>query len=51
VILYDGANPVYTTIISQNTAGFDGSNWDFQLLVPVNTAAAGTTYYFFAELV
>ncbi len=54
VLLADGSsNIVYTTIIDENTAGFNGVTSDFQLLVGENgneTSPASTTYYFYIEL-
>ena len=38
-------------IIDQNTAGFDGSTYDFQAIVAEDeTAGSPTTYYFYVEL-
>lgn len=54
VLLHDGEeNVVYSTIINDTTLGFDGSNYDFQLLVGENekTGNIGVTpYYFWVEL-
>ena len=45
---------VYTTLIDENQAGFDGRTFDFELLVGENgnetQEAATTTYYFYIEL-
>ncbi|MBN1503292.1 hypothetical protein JW930_07170 [Candidatus Woesearchaeota archaeon] len=49
--VYATGNPVYTTIINEDNDGFDGYNWDFELLVPTNYTNGGTaTYYFYVEL-
>jgi hypothetical protein len=54
VLLSDSSsNTIYTTILNGSRAGFDGSNWDFELLVGQNGHAGGSTvtpYYFFVEL-
>ncbi|MBU0471354.1 MAG: hypothetical protein KKF65_01920 [Nanoarchaeota archaeon] len=51
ILLTDGTNAVYSTIIQQDNNGFDGSTPDFQLLVPENASTSVlTTYYFFVEL-
>lgn len=44
-------NIVYATILNDNTVGYDGSRYDFQLIVPEDeTKVTPTTYYFYAEL-
>lgn len=54
VILYDGANIVWTAIISPNSEGFEDAtaSHDYQMIVPEdgsgNTNAQ--TYYFYVEL-
>jgi hypothetical protein len=51
ILLYEGSHIVYTTIIDQDTTGFDGSSYDFQLLVGENsTAGTVTTYYIYVEI-
>mgnify|MGYP005662657115 FL=1 len=52
VILYDGTNLVYATILEDNLAGYDGSGYDFQMIIPQNatTGAAVTPYYIFVEI-
>ncbi|MBU0667265.1 MAG: hypothetical protein ABIC91_02615 [Nanoarchaeota archaeon] len=49
ILLYEGSHLVYSTIINQDTSGFDGSNYDFELLVATNTTIQ--TYYFYVEIV
>ncbi|MFH1505728.1 MAG: hypothetical protein ABIE94_01930 [archaeon] len=49
VMLNSVSNAVYTAILNQDQAGFDGSDSDFQLLVPVTTEGT-EAYYFWAEL-
>jgi hypothetical protein len=42
---------IFATQADQNTVGFDGKVWDFQLIVGENGDAAGsTTYQFYVEL-
>lgn len=44
-------NIIYATLLNDDTVGFDGSRYDFQLIVPEDdTKTTPTTYYFFAEL-
>ncbi|MFC2135543.1 hypothetical protein ACFLTH_13095 [Bacteroidota bacterium] len=51
ILLWEGTNVVYTTIINQDTDGFTGSNYDFQLLVGENSSTSVLTqYYFFVEI-
>ncbi|MFH1770592.1 MAG: hypothetical protein ABH828_03470 [archaeon] len=51
ILLDDGNFVLYTTIIDQNTAGFDGNNYDFQLLVAENSSTSVlTNYYFYVEI-
>jgi hypothetical protein len=61
VLLYNnktggGANGdgiIYTALIKQNTLGYDGSTWDFQMIVGENgrnVSATTTPYYFYLEL-
>ncbi len=51
ILLMDGANNlVYTTIIG-TSIGYDGNNYDFQILVPDSgIRVTPTTYYFYTEL-
>jgi len=53
VLLTDGINPVFTSILRNNEAGFDGAPHDFEMLVLENghgTNTKSTTYYFYVEL-
>ena len=43
-------NTIYTGILEAGTAGFDGQEYNFQLLVPVNKTTGLTTYYLYAEV-
>ena len=53
IILTDGPNRVYTTLIENNRWGFHTTwTFDYELLVPHNaTLSIATTYYLFVELV
>ena len=52
VLLTDTNYALYTTIIDQDTLGFDNINHDFQLLVGENSSSTTlTSYYFFVEIV
>lgn len=54
VILYDGANIVWTAIISPNSEGFEDANTthDYQMIVPEDGSgnSDATTYFFYVEL-
>lgn len=54
VILYDGANIVWTAIISPNSEGFEdaAASHDYQMIVPEDGIgnSDATTYYFYVEL-
>ena len=54
VILYDGANIVWTAIISPNSEGFEdaSASHDYQMIVPEDGSgnSDATTYYFYVEL-
>jgi hypothetical protein len=46
----DLTTTVYVAILAENTAGFDDSEVDFQLLVPVDKDTGFATYYFYVEI-
>lgn len=50
VLLHDGTNLIYATIINQDTVGYNGGTYDFQMIVADIPTVASTTYYFYAEL-
>jgi hypothetical protein len=53
VLLMEGSTAIYTTIISPETIGFDGNEYDFQMIVPEDGSNANvdtTTYYFYVEI-
>jgi hypothetical protein len=57
VLLTDGSaapqNIIYTSILNQDTVGFDGGTHDFEMIVLENGAsgkATATNYYFYLEL-
>ncbi|MEM2915975.1 MAG: hypothetical protein QXT19_01265, partial [Candidatus Woesearchaeota archaeon] len=42
---------IYTGLLEvDGTSGFDGGEYNFQLLVPVNKTTGFTTYYLYAEI-
>jgi hypothetical protein len=43
-------NYFFCTNINTTGTNYAGAGADYELLVPVNTSASSTTYYFFAEL-
>jgi hypothetical protein len=53
IALYDGSNIVYATEIEEDVTGYDGLDYDFQMLVPENgneTFSSATAYYLYVEL-
>lgn len=53
VLLYDGADVVYTALLDQDAMGFDGRTHDFQMIVGEdghNGDTSTTPYYFYLEL-
>jgi hypothetical protein len=50
LLLSDNVSSIWTGILENNQAGFDGSNMDFQMIVPENKDEGTTNYYFFVEL-
>lgn len=52
ILLQDDTNiTIFTTLLDQDTVGYDGNTYDFQLIVPEDeTADPPSTYYFWLEL-
>ena len=50
VMLWDGADSVYSVIIGQDQTGFDSGTYDFELLIPTNKSQSVTQYYFYVEI-
>jgi hypothetical protein len=50
VLLSDGTNLVFVSILEDSTVGFDSGTYDFQMIVPDNPTEISTTYYFYAEI-
>lgn len=53
VILDDGSSLIYATILEQDIPGFDGNDYDFQMIVPENASIyfnSATPYYLYVEL-
>ncbi len=53
VLMTDGQNIIFTSLLEQNLAGFDNKTHDFEMLVLEDghgTNVATTTYYFWLEL-
>ena len=42
---------IFATQVENDETGYDGSPWDFQMIVGENGAAGTTPYYFYVELV
>jgi hypothetical protein len=53
IVLKDTSNAIiFTTLITQNTTGFDTNNYDFQMILPEDEyKATPSTYYLYVELV
>ena len=53
VVLTDTSNLVYATILEEDSVGYDGDTYDFQLLVPERGEAGNTQvtdYYLYVEI-
>lgn len=53
VILHDTSDVIFATILEEDETGYDGSAYDFQMLVPevaLDTWASSTAYYLYVEL-
>lgn len=50
VLLTDNTSVIFTAPLENDLSGFEGSPWDFQMIVPENRAAGTTDYYLFVEL-
>ena len=53
VLLHDGSNVVFTSLLEDDVNGFDNAPHDFEMLVLEDghgTDTATTTYYFYVEL-
>jgi len=50
VLLHDGTDMVYVSLLEDATQGFDDTNYDFQIIVPDNPGSTTNTYYFYVEL-
>lgn len=49
VLIQDSSSLIYTTPINPSTTGYDGSSFDFQMIL-ANDPANTTPYYFYVEL-
>lgn len=53
VILHDETDIIFATVLEEDEPGYDGSDYDFQMLVPevaLETWASSTAYYLYVEL-
>jgi hypothetical protein len=53
VILHDESNIIFATILEEDSTGYDGGAYDFQMLIPENGAdtwVSSTAYYLYVEL-
>ena len=54
ILLTDGSNLVYTSLLENSTYGFDNQTYDFQMVVAENAlegSQPNTPYYFYVELI
>lgn len=54
LLLYDGSYIVYTALIEDAITGFDGKEYDFQMILPdsgLEGSQTPETYYFYVELI
>jgi len=54
VLLYDGTDIVYAALIEDSVTGFDGKEYDFQMILPdsgLEGSQTPETYYFYVELI
>jgi hypothetical protein len=54
ILLSDGNNLVYTSLIENSATGYNGKSYDFQMIVPDNanvTSETSEAYYFYIELI
>ncbi len=54
VVLYDGANVIYSSLLEDSEAGFNNQEYDYQMILPDNALEGdqpNTAYYFYIELV
>ncbi|MBW2971604.1 hypothetical protein KY359_01080 [Candidatus Woesearchaeota archaeon] len=54
LLLYDGSYMVYAALLEDAITGFDGNQYDFQMLVPdsgLEGSQTPETYYFYVELI
>ncbi len=53
VILHDGSDIIFTTILEEDRQGYDGNDYDFQMIIPevaLSTWSSSTAYYLYVEL-
>lgn len=54
VLVTDNINLIYVGLLENDTQGFDGNTYDFQMIIAENAsqgAASNTAYYFYVELI
>ena len=54
LLLYDGADVIYASLIEDSVTGFDGTEYDFQMILPDSGLEGSQTpkvYYFYVELI
>lgn len=53
MVLTDSANIIYATILEEDVVGYDGSTYDFQMIVPEDGSpgfSGATPYYLYVEI-
>lgn len=54
VLLHDGTRLVYAALLEDSVTGFDGTEYDFQMILPdsgLEGSQSPETYYFYVELI
>lgn len=54
LLLYDGSYVVYAALLEDSITGFDGTEYDFQMILPdsgLEGSQTPETYYFYVELI
>jgi hypothetical protein len=53
MVLHDGSNLVFASILEEDQTGYNGESYDFQMIVPENGSAgftSATPYYLYVEI-
>ncbi len=50
IALYDGNSVIYAAILEDDETGYNGNQYDFQMIVPENALSGTTAYYIYVEI-